>query len=430
MPLIITSKIAKAVSKISRFFGLGAGVTWAGEIGLILNPNTISSLIPEVKKGVIVIAGTNGKTTTSAMIEHVLTNQGFKVIHNKTGANLENGIVGTLLLNTDFKGKLSADYAIFELDEATFAHIIPKLKPSHIILLNLFRDQLDRYGEVDSIASKWLEGLKNIGSKTMLVANADDPLISSIGEAFKENSKYFGLDDKRLTLKKHPHAVDSIYCFKCGNKLSYTSIYLSHYGDWYCKKCGRKRPKLDLSKVDSPMPGVYNIYNSLAAVLAGKTIHIDEKAINSSLSSFKPAFGRQEEFLTGNKKIKLFLSKNPAGFNESIRTVIQLNNYSTIIFALNDRIADGTDVSWIWDVDFEDITKKSHIICTGDRVYDMALRIKYAEVDQEKIQAIEETEIALSKGLESIKEGETLYIFSTYTAMLEIRKVLTGKKIL
>lgn len=429
MPLFITSNISKTVSKLSRFFGFGAGVTWAGEIGLTLDENVINKLIPQVKKGVIVIAGTNGKTTTSAMIKHILSGNGFLVIHNKTGANLENGIAGTLLLNTNFWGKLSTDYAIFEMDEAAFPKIVPKLNPKIIVLLNLFRDQLDRYGEVDSIAQKWIEGVKGMSSKTTLVANADDPLISELGNKFKGKVLYFGLDDNSKTISKLPHAVDSTYCLNCGNKLSYKKVYLSHFGDWYCTRCHLKRPKLNLSKIISPLIGVYNQYNSLAASLTCGKLGISKQATQNFLLTFKPAFGRQEEFIIDGKKIKIFLSKNPAGFNESIRTVLTQDDFSTIIFALNDRIADGTDVSWIWDVDFEEIVSKSqNIICTGDRAYDMGLRIKYA-IKNSEFRIQNDIKKAIKEGLDKTNENETLYIFPTYTAMLDIRKVLTGKKI-
>ncbi|MBI2029118.1 Mur ligase family protein [Candidatus Gottesmanbacteria bacterium] len=428
MPLIITSLISKAVSIASRFFGIGAGVTWAGEIGLTLDPKIINKLIPQVKKGVIVIAGTNGKTTTSAMVKHILNESDYKVIHNKTGANLENGIAGTLLLNTNFLGKLSIDFAIFELDEGAFPKVITKLNPKIIVLLNLFRDQLDRYGEVDSIAQKWMIGLKGVSDKTTLVCNADDPLISEIGNKFKGKVVYFGLNDSSKTISKLPHAVDSTYCLNCGNKLSYKKVFLSHFGDWYCTNCHLKRPKLTLNKINSPLIGVYNEYNSLASSLTCQVLGISKNEAQQKILTFTPAFGRQEEFNVNSKKIKIFLSKNPAGFNESLRTVLTQKDFSTIIFALNDRIADGTDVSWIWDVDFDEIVSKTNnILCTGDRANDMAIRIKYA--GDKDIKPIFDLNKAIEKGLENTRENETLYILPTYTAMLDIRKILTGKKI-
>lgn len=436
MEIFFISLIAKAVATISRLFSLGAGVTWPGEISLILDNNLIKKLSPQIKKGVILVAGTNGKTTTSSMIGHILNKAGYKVLHNATGANLRNGVAGTLILNTDFIGKIDADYAIFEVDEATLPLLLREIEPKIVVLLNLFRDQLDRYGEVDSIARKWLEALKNLSAKTTLITNADDPLIAFIGEKFKGKVLYFGLEDKRFDLGKLEFATDSIYCLNCGKKLVYEKIFLSHYGDWKCLKCGFKRPKLNLSSVKASLSGVYSIYNTLASILTTQSLGITKNTAEKSLVSFKPAFGRQEEFTIDGKKIQLFLSKNPAGFNQSIRTVLDKNNVNQVMFVLNDRIPDGTDVSWIWDVDFEEIVNRAKtIIISGDRVFDMALRIKYSFEIQSanwrtKLKTFENLKKALESGLEHTPKGGTLFIFPTYSAMLDIRKIIVGRKIL
>lgn len=434
MEIFFISLLAKAVAFLSRFFGFGAGVTWPGEITLLLDNSIIQKLSKSIKKDIIIVAGTNGKTTTSSMIRHILVKNSQKVILNRTGANLRNGVAGTLILNTDFFGKINADYAIFEVDEATLPLLLTEVKPRIIILLNLFRDQLDRYGEVDTIARKWLSALKDLSTKTVLIANADDPLIAFIGNKFKGKVLYFGLDDKRFDLGKLEFATDSIYCLNCGKKLEYEKVFLSHYGDWKCTRCLFKRPKLNLSQVKAPLTGVYIIYNTLASILTTQSLGITKNIAEKFLASFKPAFGRQEEFTIEAKKIQLFLSKNPAGFNQSIRTVLDKNNVNQVMFVLNDRIPDGTDVSWIWDVDFEEIAYRAKtIICSGDRLFDMGLRIKYSFPDLTnlvKIATEENLKKALELGLKNTKKGETLYIFPTYSAMLDIRKILVGRKIL
>lgn len=455
MEIFFISLLAKAVAFLSRFFGLGAGVTWPGEITLLLDNSIIQKLSKNIKKGIIIVAGTNGKTTTSLMIKHILTQQGEKVILNQTGANLQNGVAGTLILNTNLLGTLETDYAIFEVDEATLPLLLKEVEPKTIVLLNLFRDQLDRYGEVDSIARKWSEALKNLSAKTTLITNADDPLIAFIGEKFRGRVLYFGLEDKRFALGKLEFATDSIYCLNCGKKLEYEKIFLSHYGDWKCSKCGFKRPKLNLSSVKASLSGVYSIYNTLASILTTQSLGVSKSTAEKALVSFKPAFGRQEEFTIDGKKIQLFLSKNPAGFNQSIRTVLDKNNVNQVMFVLNDRIPDGTDVSWIWDVDFEEIVNRvptqrsgsrlptpsgrdvgtKTIITSGDRVFDMALRIKYSFETQSanwrtKLKTFENLEKALESGLEHTPKGETLFIFPTYSAMLDIRKIIVGRKIL
>lgn len=413
--------------------GSGTGITWSGEIALSIDPSILKKF-SSILESTILIAGTNGKTTTSSMIAHVLSSHGFSVIHNNTGANLANGIVGTLLSK---KNSTENSIGVFETDEASLEQIAEQMQPQYIVLLNLFRDQLDRYGEVDVIAERWINVLKKVSS--ILIANADDPLIVSIAERSGKKVVYFGLQDASLKRSNLQHASDSTYCQKCGSKLSYNAIYLSHLGDWYCEKCGWKRPVVDFSRADSPLVGVYNKYNTLAATLTSKQFKISNDKIKQSLEFFSPVFGRLETFQIENKTIKIILSKNPTGFNESLRTVIDQKDAGCILLALNDRIPDGTDVSWIWDADFEMLSSSSSsipIICTGDRVYDLGLTLKYSidsEIkgsrNQNNIVIEENLKKALFAGLEKVSEKEIFYILPTYSAMLDVRKLLTGKKI-
>jgi len=296
-----------------------------------------------------------------------------------------------------------------------------------IVLLNLFRDQLDRYGEVDVIAQKWQRAFPRLdtGNQAIkpyqFIANADDPLVAHLGEAassrpgLEARALYFGLNDPKRFVKAVDHATDSIFCLNCGGRLSYEGMYYSHIGIWYCTKCKEKRPIPDVSDWKSPLPGLYNQYNTLAAVLVAQTIGISDKKITESLVSFAPAFGRQEHI--GNAYI--FLSKNPTGFNQSLRTVLELGS-KKLLLVLNDRIPDGRDVSWIWDVDFEMIPKDVSVRVSGDRVYDLALRLKYAGI---KTTLYENLEDALAT-------TGSFYVLPTYSAMLEVRKILKGKKIL
>ncbi|HCR92379.1 hypothetical protein A2875_00115 [Candidatus Gottesmanbacteria bacterium RIFCSPHIGHO2_01_FULL_46_14] len=418
--LHIAILLGKLVSWASKTFGLGAGATWPGEIALRLNPTILSSLACNLKKGVILVAGTNGKTTTSKMIQIILEQNGLSVVHNSSGANLDNGIVSALI------GKSNADWGVFEVDENTLPSVISVLsfrpksrnpekkqwipdqvrddKRTIIVLLNIFRDQLDRYGEVDVIAQKWEKALR--GSKATIIANADDPLIAHLGLFAK--ATFFGINDKTKFFTTMEHATDSTFCLNCGSRLKYEGIYFSHLGIWECTKCREKRPKPNISDGKSPLPGLYNLYNTLAAMSVAKIL-----GIKADLAGFHPAFGRQEE--VGN--VKIFLSKNPAGFNQSLRTVLELGA-KNLLFVLNDRIPDGRDVSWIWDVDFEMIPKDVSVRVSGDRVYDLALRLKYAGI---KADIYENLEDALSG---------PLYVLPTYSAMLEVRKILKGRKIL
>lgn len=398
---------------------------------------------------IIIVAGTNGKTTTSSLIKHLLETDEKKVLLNKSGANLLNGIASTLLLNSTLTGKLSYDFAIFEIDENVLPHILKEITPNYLVLLNLFRDQLDRYGEVHTIADKWEHAINKLSPTTKLVLNADDPEIAWLGlqhsssNIFQKDGEtkeldrsilYFGLNDKSLHKEVRDHAVDSVYCPKCNFPLEYNTNYYSHLGDWYCPQCKLTRPKLTISTSDSyPLPGTYNKYNTHAAALVAANCGISNSGIKSALQEFKPAFGRQEIVVVADKKMQLFLSKNPISFNQSLETISTLGGKNLLI-VLNDRVADGHDVSWIWDTNLEQfINSLTHITISGDRCYDMALRIKYAETTSEpKMDVHTEPNIAEAHrvAFEKTDTNETLYVLPTYTAMLDVRKIVTGKKIL
>lgn len=427
--------IGKIINWISIFLNLGAGATWPGEMVLRINPKILQEFFPKLRKGAIIVAGTNGKTTTSLMIKKILEENGETVIHNGSGANLVNGIVSAFIQYASWSGSIEADYGVFEVDENSLPQVLQQISHSRergnpeyektgtpirsgmtkhliIVLLNLFRDQLDRYGEVDVIAEKWKKSLKVISSqftvhrKTQhitLIANADDPLIAYLGD---KHTVYFGLEDTTRFQKISEHAMDSQLCPRCGTKLHFKGTFFSHLGHWSCPNCTLTRPKPTITTSSYPLPGLYNRYNTLSATAVAHVLKIP-----AGLTGFTPAFGRQEDV----NGVKIFLSKNPAGFNESIRTAIELGA-KNILIALNDRIPDGRDVSWIWDVDFEMLPKTSHLFVSGDRALDMAVRLKYSDL---KTTVVTE-----------IPDVPHLFILPTYSAMLEIRKKITGRKIL
>lgn len=387
--------VAKVISLVSKVLGFGAGATWPGEIALRLRPDILTKIAP---KYIILVVGTNGKTTTTLMIKTILENAGKSVVTNESGANLENGIVSALIETPH------ADWGVFEVDESSLPIILASMEPNIIVLLNLFRDQLDRYGEVDVIAEKWQKALQK--TKATIIANADDPLMTHLSLA--HGALFFGINDKTKYQKTPEHATDSTFCLHCGARLTYEGVYFSHLGMWRCPSCGQRRPKPAITKADSPLPGVYNRYNALAAAAVAQTLNL-----NPDLSNFHPAFGRQEKI--GSAKI--FLSKNPTGFNQSLRTVLALGA-KEMLLVLNDRIPDGRDVSWIWDVDFEMIPRRVAVRVAGDRVEDLALRLKYAGVTAAIFEDLHQ----------AVKNAP--YILPTYSAMLDVRKILTGKKIL
>ncbi len=387
------------------------------------------------KLKIILIAGTNGKTTTSKLVRTILEKDGKKVFQNEAGANLINGVASSLILNSGLNGRINKDFAIFEIDENSLPLVLKELTPDYLVILNLFRDQLDRYGEVNIIADKWDIALDQLPDTTTIVLNADDPQIAYLAKGVKAKVSYFGLNDNEEMNNNSHQAVDSIYCPNCGHKLIFKKTFFSHLGDWECPSCGRKRPGITVDCSPAyPLPGLYNKYNIHAAVLVAQLLNINEKTTKSALQIFSPAFGRQEIVDIDGKKVQLFLSKNPTSFNESLRTIASLNA-KHLLLVLNDRIPDGRDVSWIWDTALEEFVDKFSIITvSGDRVYDMAVRIKYAsnefKIQNSKFKIEENLDDAIRKSLEQTKVGETLYILPTYSAMLEVRKIITGKKIL
>jgi lipid II isoglutaminyl synthase (glutamine-hydrolysing) len=435
---------AKAVTAAIRTLKLGAASVLPGTISKTLHPRILSLLSQQIKHGVIVVAGTNGKTTTSLLLRAMLEKDGWQVVHNEAGANLVNGLITTLLDRTSLLGNLKADFGILEVDENVIPLVLPQLQPKYIMALNLFRDQLDRYGEVDTIVYKWSKAVANLPAGTTLVVNGDDPALTHFGLEMAQGNlpkqiRYFGLSEPEQYLDEVPHAVDSIYCPSCGTSLDYQGVYLSHQGDFDCPKCGfHKQPlSIDSNQWPQVLIGIYNKYNTLAAVTTAQAIGVSTEKMLDTINNFQAAFGRAEELVYQGKKVRILLTKNPVGMNETIRAVNQVKKAgggSVTLMILNDRTPDGTDVSWIWDVDTEKfVNQGGTIVVSGDRVFDMALRLEYSK---EQVgggcQLIVEpdTAKAVAKAIELSPANETLHIVPTYSAMLEVREILTGRKIL
>jgi UDP-N-acetylmuramyl tripeptide synthase len=426
---------AKSVTFMVRSLRLGAASVLPGSIARRIEPHLLQLLSQQVQNGVILVAGTNGKTTTSLFLREILERKGFRVAHNSTGANLENGLMTALMESTNLVGTLDVDYAILEVDENILPKVLAPIQPKLILCLNLFRDQLDRYGEVDTISKRWGSAIATLPPETIIVANADDPTICHLGQQLSQQRvSFFGLNEPEQYLEAIPHAVDSIYCPKCGHALDYKGVYLSHMGEYTCPSCGFTRSKPTLNSREWPqiLIGLYNKYNTLAAATAAIELGIDQATVRDSIPNFQPAFGRAEELKINGKQVRILLSKNPVGTNETIRVVTQSNNQTTLL-VLNDRIQDGEDVSWIWDVDTEKLVQRGGtLVVSGDRAYDMALRLYYSEpkLDNNCNLIVEEDlRQAINTALEHTPDNETLHILPTYTAMLDVREVLTGKKI-
>ncbi len=423
--------LAKIVKFSATYLNLGSGGTWPGHLVLLLDAHFIAKKLKDLPGGVVIISGTNGKTTTASIITHVLTQQKLRVLANPSGANLLNGIASAIIKHCDWRGRLVVDVAVLEVDENVLPLILKQFKPKIILLLNLFRDQLDRYGEVEIIINKWQEALSKI-SPTKLILNGEDPAIAYLGINTKHQVCYFGIGTKKI-VANHRHVPDSDWCPRCGQKLNYRQIHYAHLGDWYCSYCQLTRPKLaqEAGQMPHTLVGLFNESNLAGAYLALQELGYSQKTITPALVNFQPVFGRGEILTWGSKQLHVFLSKNPTGFNETLATIAALEYQpQVLVLALNDNIPDGRDVSWLWDVDFEHfLASYKHIYITGTRAWDLALRVEYAlDCKVLKEQVIEDYSMLL-KTLQQ-NPAQKIPILATYSAMLAIRKLVQGRALL
>jgi UDP-N-acetylmuramyl tripeptide synthase len=421
-----------------------------------IDPALLTKLTAQLEHGAIVVAGTNGKTTTARMIADILEHAGQRVVHNRSGSNLVRGVVSTFAAQASLAGQLRGEIAVIETDEAAFPEVVRLVRPRVILLNNLFRDQLDRYGELDTIARKWRASLRELDASTTIVVNADDPALVTVSSDLESPRVTFGLNEGRYRLDALPHAADAATCRVCGADLAYHALYVSHLGDWYCPSCGRARPSLHLSGHDIELhgvdsltisvtnaetdrterfeigvPGLYNAYNTLAAVTVARAVGVDSLVIREALAQFRSAFGRIERVTWRDRHLTLALVKNPVGFNEVLRMLTAETGGLTVptMIAINDLYADGRDVSWLWDVDFELLAEgDGQLSTTGLRGADMTNRLKYAGVDAQRISSLPANlDAGLDAFVESVPAGGSAYILPTYTAMLEIRRLLADR---
>jgi lipid II isoglutaminyl synthase (glutamine-hydrolysing) len=436
----------------TRVLHFGSGTTFPGLLAQRIDSRIISKLTKNLRDGAIVVTGTNGKTTTAKMLTEILKEDGFSVLNNQSGSNLTRGIASALVSSSNLFGtNLSADIGVFEVDEATMAEAMTKIRPKIVVVTNLFRDQLDRYGELDKTAEIIGKSLRGFSNMTVLL-NADDPLVAKLADYVEGEVKYFGIEDPKLSTRSTA-AMDSKDCLVCGHELDFSTRYFGHLGDWECPNCGNKRPKIDYSasdveitprnskfklkigeelKVEMPITGLYNVYNALTAAATAKIACCAGPATVHALKHFAAAFGRMEILDIAGKKAMLLLVKNPTGANQALAAVLSDDKPKSILLCLNDNFADGTDISWIWDVDFEIFDLDEHtFFCSGIRAADMALRLKYAGVREKKINIVEDVVEASEELTAQLTSGEMAFVLPTYTAMMEIRSAFTeGKDVL
>jgi lipid II isoglutaminyl synthase (glutamine-hydrolysing) len=435
--------LARAAGHLSRFARRGGGTTLPGKILATLDPRALGTLAQRLPRGSALVSATNGKTTTAAIVAEILGG-GVRLAHNRAGANLVSGVASALLDARD------AELGLFEVDEGAFPDVARRIRPHTVCLGNLFRDQLDRYGELELVAERWRAALAELDPAASAVVNADDPLLADIARG-RPNVLRFGLDDPTAARERLPHAADSKYCRSCGSPYTYRAAYVGHLGAYACPGCGDERPPLHVAarsivlsglesvafdlvtpqgtrRVSLALPGLYNVYNALAAASLALALGASLAEVESGLARFRAAFGRFERIPAGDKTVLLLLIKNPAGANEVVRTLVADAGPRLAVVALNDNIADGRDVSWIWDVDFEPLGEGlERLVATGGRAHELALRFKYGGVPPDRIELVADLERALDRGLELTPAGGELVVLPTYTAMLALRRIAAAR---
>jgi UDP-N-acetylmuramyl tripeptide synthase len=461
MPDALAPKLAlaRAVGTLSRLRGGGA-TSAPGKVLMRLDPHAIGTLGARLPRGSVLLSATNGKTTTATIAAGILERAGLKLVHNHAGANMAGGIAAALLAAARPREGMDGELGLFEVDELWLDGVAAELHPHAIVLANLFRDQLDRYGELETIAERWAHDLH----AEQLVLNADDPLIADLG---RERSQvlYFGLEDDSLALGGMAHAADAKHCRRCGAPYVFEAVYLGHLGRYLCPSCGQRRPspavtasnvalhglrgsRFSLStpvgeaEIALALPGLYNVYNALAAAALATALAVPLASIVAGLQEAEAAFGRAERVTLSigqpgsppardgaEREMHILLIKNPAGANEVLRTLALEPGQHDLLGVLNDNIADGRDVSWIWDADFELLAGRiRRVTCSGSRAADLAVRLKYAGVEPTRIRLQADLAQALQDAADDADAaGSPLYALPTYTAMLSLRELLVAR---
>ncbi|MGH2916870.1 MAG: MurT ligase domain-containing protein [Solirubrobacteraceae bacterium] len=436
---------ARTVGELVRRAGRGGGTSLPGRLLTALQPDAIAQLAARLPRGSAVISATNGKTTTAAMAASVLERAGIPLVHNRAGANMAGGVASTLLGAAGRGGSIDGQLGLFELDEFWLDRVVEQLRPRALLLGNLFRDQLDRYGELDTIADRWAAAVAAADPELQLACNADDPLVADLGRD-RTGVTYFGVQDPSLAIAARQHASDSKHCRRCGAAYAYETVYFGHLGVYRCPSCGRRRPTPDVTAraiqldgtraarfelhtpggvtaVSLPVPGLYNVYNALGAATLCLSLGATLDQIASGLGAVSAAFGRAERLSIDGRELTILLIKNPAGANEILRTLTLEPGELQLLAVLNDHAADGRDVSWVWDSDFELLAGRvARVTCAGTRCAELAMRLKYAGVDEQRLSVVADIGAALDQAIAAAPQR--LFALPTYTALLALRQEL------
>ncbi|QGG48720.1 Mur ligase family protein [Heliorestis convoluta] len=452
-PRLLTALwLGKVAITVNRHIGHG-GTSLPGMVGRKIAPQMLSSLASQLKKGAIVVTGTNGKTTTSKMLAAIMEKAGLTLTHNRAGANLISGITTAFIQSASVGGQIGSDLGIIEVDEATVPSLTEEVKPRAVVVTNFFRDQLDRFGELDKTVELVKKSLQKLPPQSLIILNADDPLVASLGVKHRGPILYYGIESRSYGNKDMSQSAETRFCRLCGKPLQYEWYYFGQLGHYHCPHCGFQRPKPQVRITDIELkgeegssfsletpqgllsitlstPGFYNIYNALAAIAAASHMKTTQSSMQMGLEGYRTNFGRMERLDIGaERKAFLALIKNPTGCDEVIRTLRQNEGPKRLLIMIQDNAADGRDISWLWDADFESLEQIApqlqSIATSGLRGEDMALRLSYAGLPAQKIQFIASIDEAIASTIEATGPGETLYILPTYTALLAAKTTLT-----
>jgi UDP-N-acetylmuramyl tripeptide synthase len=397
-----------------------------------------------------VITGSNGKTTTARMIAAIAEASGQRVSQNRTGSNLLQGVTSVVVNFADIFGRMDSDVLLFEIDEATIPLAVPEIQPDVVVITNIFRDQLDRYGELYSVARTLNKMLESLPETATILLNGNDPQVANFGENARARRIFFGLETTEIGTPVPEQSADIIRCIHCNSDLVYEVAYMSHLGIYRCPNCGYTLPKLDIAAtsvqlaadgespthvqlrtpqgemtLELPLPGLHNVYNAAAAIGAAMAATFTMDKVQSALSNLRPAFGRLEKIQAGDKTIYLTFVKNPTSFNLMLRLIAQHQGQKHLLLAASHTVVDGEDFAWLWDVELEEIADTIlDAVCSGNKPEELVMRLKYAEVPTERITLIADREAALDAALKHVEPGGTLYILSSYTPTHELRKIM------
>jgi UDP-N-acetylmuramyl tripeptide synthase len=448
--LALAISAGKLAGASGRFFRIGGGTSLPGMIARRIDPNVLKSVVGASKAKKIVITGSNGKTTTARMTAAIADAGGRSVSQNRTGSNLLQGVTSVAVNFADLFGRLDRDVLLFEIDEATIPLAIPEIQPDVVVITNIFRDQLDRYGELYAVARALNKMLESLPETSSIILNGNDPQVANFGSNAKAKRIFFGLETTEVGTPVPEQSADIIRCIHCDSDFVYEVAYMSHLGIYRCPECGYTLPPLDVAvtsvslapdgegpshiklrmaegemKLEIPLPGLHNVYNVAAAIAAATAAGFPLDKTQSALSNIRTAFGRLEKIQAGDKTIYLSFVKNPTSFNLILRLIAQHAGKKHLLLAASHTVVDGEDFAWLWDVDIEEIAGNVlDAVCSGNKPEELAMRLKYAEIPVDKITLIPDREAALDAALKNVEPGGALYIMSSYTPTQELRRIM------